>query len=96
MKELKNKVEIAGYVDKLSKSISIDKYGNPYYSFIIEHPRENSSNNYFRCKIINNQELCEKAQKLKINQFVTIKGELIDYMVNHTPKTIIIVKEIKV
>ena len=92
MDNFKNEIEIEGFVDKMSSSSSIDKYGYEYITFILHYPRSNKKDNYFRCRIIDDPTLIQKTQSLKNNQFVRVKGELIDYMQNGIPKTNIIVK----
>lgn len=95
MSNLKNEVEIEGYVDKLSASTGIDKYGYEYITFILHYPRSNKKDNYFRCRIIDSQELIKEVQSLKSGQLVMVKGELIDFMQGGIPKTNILVKELK-
>ena len=95
MSNLKNELEIEGYIDKLSSSSSVDKYGYEYITFILHYPRNNKKDNYFRCRIIDDPKLIKKVQSLGNNQFVMVKGELIDYMQGGVPKTNIIVKELK-
>lgn len=92
MDNFKNEIEIEGFVDKMSSSSSIDKYGYEYITFILHYPRSNKKDNYFRCRIIDDHTLIKKAQSLENNQFVMVKGELIDYMQGCIPKTNIIVK----
>lgn len=94
MNNFKNEIEIEGYVDKLSASTSIDKYGYEYITFILHYPRSNKKDNYFRCRVIDSQDLIKEVQSLKSGQLVMVKGELIDYMKNGIPKTNIIVKEL--
>jgi hypothetical protein len=95
MNNLKNEVEIEGYVDKLSSSTSIDKYGYEYITFILHYPRSNKRDNFFRCRVINDSALIKKVQLLENNQLIKIKGELIDFMQNGIPKTNILVKELE-
>jgi len=95
MNNLKNEIEIEGYVDKLSSSPGIDKYGYEYITFILHYPRCNKKDNYFRCRVIDSQELIKEVQSLKSGQLVMVKGELIDFMQGGMPKTNILVKELK-
>lgn len=95
MNNLKNELEIEGYIDKLSSSSSVDKYGYEYITFILRYPRSNKKDNYFRCRVIDSQDLIKEVQSLKSGQLVMVKGELIDFMQGGNPKTNIIVKELK-
>lgn len=95
MSNLRNELEIEGYINKLSSSLSIDKYGYEYITFILHYPRSNKKDNYFRCRIIDSQELIKEVQSLKSGQLVMVKGELIDFMQGGIPKTNILVKELK-
>ena len=64
MNNLKNEIEIEGYVDKLSSSPGIDKYGYEYITFILHYPRGNkktitsgaelliAKNSSRRCKVL--------------------------------------------
>ncbi len=94
MSNLKNEVEIDGYIDKLSSSSSVDKYGYEYITFILHYPRSNKKDNYFRCRIIDDPTLIKKVKKIENNRLVRVKGELIDFMQGGVPKTNIIVKEL--